>query len=91
MAALMIDYDLNQPGQDYAALHEAIMKLSGYWHLLQSTWVVQADLTPVQVRDYLLSFVDASSKLFVVDVSHSSAVWVGLGEQGDVWLQTVLR
>ena len=41
-----INYDLNQPGQNYDELHEAIKSCCGvWWHYLDSTWLVDTNLT----------------------------------------------
>lgn len=88
MATLLIGYDLNRPGQNYPELFDAIKALgTTWWHHLDSTWIVVANLTPVQVRDRLGRHLDAGDELLVMDVSGDAAAWKGFDERGSQWLR----
>ena len=87
MATLLIGYDLNRPGQDYPNLFDGIKRLGAWWHHLDSTWLVQTDLTPVQVRDELKALIDAGDELLVIDVTGRARAWRGFNEQGSAWLK----
>ncbi|MCA5891988.1 hypothetical protein LEP48_01310 [Isoptericola sp. NEAU-Y5] len=70
MATILITYDLNKPGQDYKAVHEAIKKFPGWAHLMDSTWAVSGvGLTPYSVSDTLRAVMDKSTSLFCVDIT----------------------
>lgn len=87
MSKILIGYDLNKAGKDYTSLIDAIKKaFPTYWHCLDSTWIVETESTPVQVRDWLGRFIDANDELFVVDITGKAAAWRGFtGSCGD-WL-----
>lgn len=54
MSVFMIGYDLHE-GEDYEDLIDAIDALSsGYWHFLDSTWLVTANSTTNEIRDKLI-------------------------------------
>ena len=63
----LISYDLQKPGQNYPNLFDAIKSVgTGWWHCLESVWIVKTGLTSTQVRDTLQSHLDANDKLLVV-------------------------
>ncbi|TYL50478.1 hypothetical protein [Agromyces mariniharenae] len=70
MPAILIDYDLNVPGQKYDKLIEKIKAYPGYAKLMRSTWIVAGStLTPEKVTDDLRAVVDGSDRLFAVDIT----------------------
>lgn len=90
MAAYLIGYDLNRPGQDYTDLIEAIKGLSGtWWHHLDSTWIVKHDGPATAIRDALTPLIDANDELVVVKLSGEGA-WRGFAPKGSAWLKTNL-
>jgi hypothetical protein len=88
MSVLQISYDLNQPGRDYGPLIARIKDLGvqGWCHPLESLWLIVTPSTPVTVRDDLRRYIDQSSKLLVLDVSHDPAAWFGLPQDISDWL-----
>ncbi|GEN80219.1 hypothetical protein [Actinotalea fermentans] len=69
MAALLITYDLNKPGQNYDSLYEKIRELGTWWHYLDSTWIVVSSLSPSQAFDRLKPSMDASDRMLVLDIT----------------------
>ena len=91
MANILIGYDLNKQGQDYAKLIAKIKVLgSDWWHCLDSTWIVKAELTAVQARDALLPFIDSNDEIFVVEISGEPAAWAGFDNECSEWLKANL-
>jgi hypothetical protein len=62
MRTLLIGYDLDTPGQDYSDLTDAIKECTAWWHCLDSTWIVRAEDTVVQLRNRLRSHVDGNDE-----------------------------
>lgn len=89
MRTLLVGYDLNRPGQDYEGLYKAL-KTSGWWHHLDSTWLVRTEETPVQLRDRLMQHMDASDTLLVIDVTSDAAAWIGIDQSGSDWIKNYL-
>ncbi|GAB1513890.1 hypothetical protein [Actinophytocola sp. KF-1] len=91
MANILIGYDLNTPGQDYQSLTDRIKELgSGWWHHLDSTWIIVTRLSTADVRDDLKRFIGSNDELFVVDITGESAAWTGFNTEGSSWLKTHL-
>ncbi len=84
--SMLISYDLNRPGQDYETLIKAIKALGGWWHHLDSTWIVKTTSTAVQVRDTLRRHIDANDELLVVVLTGEGA-WAGFDVKGSKWLK----
>lgn len=90
MSTYLISYDLNKPVQNYAALIDAIKRIAdGWWHQLDSTWILRCAGTSAAIRDALLPFIDRNDELLVVELT-GNAAWYGFGPQGDDWLKTHL-
>ena len=86
MATLMIGYDLNKQGKDYASLIEAIKELGTWWHYLDSTWLVRCSKTSSEVRDTLAVHIDSNDELLVIDVTSRARSWKGFNERASKWL-----
>jgi hypothetical protein len=86
MRTLLVGYDLDKPGQNYPKLEAALKEFGVWWHELDSTWIVRADLTTVQLRDQLAALVDSNDKLLVIDITGDAAAWKGFTSQGGQWI-----
>lgn len=88
MSVFSVSYDLHTPGRNYAPLYEGIKKLGSWNHLLESMWLVQTQLSEVDVRDRLRKVVDSNDSIFVVRVVHP---WASLNISEDcvAWLRRV--
>ena len=72
---LLITYDLNRPGQQYASLYEEIKKAGTWWHHLESTWIIETDLTPRQWYERLTPHIDRNDNLIVVEITRNYYGW----------------
>lgn len=73
MSSKVIEYDLRVPGRSYDALYQAI-KSYGIWaRITESTWFIKTEASCPQVRDKLLSVMDANDRLFVGELSGNAA------------------
>ena len=84
MAAYLVTYDLNSPGQDYDALYARI-KSYKWAKITESSWAVSTSQTAVQVRDHLWAVMDANDKLLVSRMGASA--WYGLPDDVTQWLK----
>lgn len=92
MAIIQISYDLNQPGREYGPLIDRIKQLGtqGWCKPLESLWLIKTDLSVTQARDDLLSYIDQSSRLLVLDVTGDAAAWYGMPKDVSDWLMANL-
>jgi hypothetical protein len=91
MKTYMIGYDLNKTGQDYASLIQEIKEIAnGYWHHLDSTWLVNSNLGASNIIDRLVPHVDANDEILVIAVADDWASY-GIRKSGTDWLKESLR
>lgn len=75
MKTLFVMYDLRAPTKNYERLWQRL----GAWkagRVLESTWVIQADVDAEVLRDDLSQFIDENDGLLVGEIS--AAAWVGV-------------
>lgn len=91
MPTYVVDYDLNNPGQNYSRLANAITnRYQTHWRMLMSTWVIHTYDSAAQIHNHLYPVIDPNDKLFVAQLS-GEAAWDGLSDAGTRWLKDVLN
>lgn len=84
--ALIVSYDLVNPGQNYERLLKLIKSYSSWARLGGSAYLILTETTPVQVRDHLRQALDPNDKLYV-GVSPAPSAWVGMPDEVSKWIQ----
>ena len=74
MHCYIVGYDLCQPGRDYSSLYMALKGFPKWGKITESLWAVVSDSNTVQIRDYLMSYIDSNDRLFVI-LSGKEAAW----------------
>jgi hypothetical protein len=87
VARYLIGYDLDKPAQDYPDLIRKLKSYGGWWHCLDSTWLIQTEKSYTTVRDELLALMGSSDKLLVLDASGASRAWSGFDKECSDWLR----
>jgi hypothetical protein len=91
MAVYMIGYDLNRPGQDYKDLIDAIKAVAnGWWHCLDSTWLINSTQSASSIRNTLQPHIDKSDELLVSEITKGNSAWTGFDQQCSDWLKNNL-
>ena len=91
MTTYMIGYDLNKAGKNYGDLIDEIKEIAnGYWHHLDSTWLVNTNLNAGQIRDRLKKHLDSDDELLVIAVANNWATY-GVSDSGNKWLHKNLH
>jgi hypothetical protein len=90
VATLLVGYDLNKPGQNYKALIDELQECEGWWHYLDSTWLIVSNETPVELRNRLSPHLDLGDELLVIDVTRDAAAWTGFVERAGTWIKANL-
>lgn len=93
MNKILFTYDLNKEtsSNKWGEIRAAITAtFPTHWNRLTTTWIVETEHTPEQVRDWLLQFLDSNDEAFVVDISGKAASWHGIDSRGSGWLRDVL-
>lgn len=91
MANILIGYDLNKAGKDYANLINAIKSLGpDWWHCLDSTWIIRTTLSAIAVRDSLAGHIDSNDEILVINITGAEAAWTGFNADCSTWLKSNL-
>lgn len=85
MSVYAISYDLNQPGQKYQSLYEAIKSCGTWWHYLDSTWLLSTNKSAAQVSARLREELDKNDSLLVIKVTDEYSGW--LPEKAWDWIR----
>lgn len=84
---LLITYDLKAPGRNYEELHETIKSAGTWWHHLESTWLIETNLTPEQWYNNLAKHLDINDLIFIIEVKRNyygylpQKAWDWLGQR----------
>lgn len=77
MAAYMITYDLNNPGQKYDKVIEAIKESSitycSYW---KSSYLITSNLSVDQISNNITQHLDTNDSLIVIEVKDNYQGWL---------------
>lgn len=74
---LLVSYDLKgAPAESYEALFEALKANPGWWHYLESTWLLVTDRTSVQLAEQLRPHLDQNDRLLVIEVVPRYSGWL---------------
>ena len=86
MAAYIVSYDLNTPGQKYECLTDKLKAYGTYWHMQGSVWIIVSEDNATEIRDNLKTCLDSNDELFVGALS-GEAAWSGYGSEISKWLK----
>jgi hypothetical protein len=78
---LIISYDLNSPGQDYARVIDKIQAVGSWAKIQKSLWYVNSSLKAESAAKAIWSVMDANDSLIVVDSTNNDAYWYGLSDE----------
>ena len=90
MAVYIVNYDLNQTGQNYNCLIKKLESYPTYWHMQDSSWIIISNDKVETIRNNLISCLDSNDELFIGKLS-GTAAWAGYGDEINKWIKNVLR
>jgi len=81
----VVSYDLSKPDRDYSGLIEELKKSPGWWHYLESTWLIQTDETATQLYKRLADKIDRDDSILVIQAGKDRQGW--LPEKAWEWIR----
>ena len=69
----IITYDLCNEEKNYDDLYEYIKSFSEYAHITESVWIITTDKKCKTIRDEINGIVDSDDKIFVAELTGTSA------------------
>lgn len=70
----IISYDLCQPNKNYEDLYTALKSFPTWGRLTESTWAVTSNKNHIEIRDFLMRYIDNNDRLIII-LSGKSAAW----------------
>ena len=86
MTAYLISFDLNNPGQNYDDIDNAIKAYGTWCKIVTTTYVIVSEKSAKEIRDDLQKHIDSNDKLFVLK-SGVEAAWTGFKQSTTDWLK----
>lgn len=84
---LHISYDLNNPGQNYDAVIEAIQGLGEWAKVHKSFWYVNSNYTAEAAAKIVWEKMDQNDMLYVVNSTNNTAYWYNLSDEVTRYIQ----
>jgi hypothetical protein len=89
MRVYIVAYDLRKKGKDYIGLSEQLKFSPGWWHYLDSTWLIVTQEDANQLCRRLKPHIDEQEdRILVIEAGTDSQGW--LPEDAWKWIQRVL-
>lgn len=68
MRILIISYDLKSDSSKYEKLYESIKQAEGWWHYLDSFWIIETKKSVTDWTDILKSKIEPDDNFIVIEV-----------------------
>lgn len=91
MKSFLITYDLIRTGQAYEPLKEKIISINpkGYWKCMESVFIVNTDLTALEIGKLLDPLIDSNDKILIAELTGNLA-FDGFAGDCETWLHNYL-
>ena len=89
MTIYNVSYDLRAPGRDYKDLYDEIGRFGSCANPVESTWLIECDLTATQLANRLLTVMDSNDKLIITKYGDGIA-WYNLDKEVEDWIRRKL-
>lgn len=72
MKLLLISYDIKSVERDevYQRLYETLKGAKGWWHYLESTWILATDLKMEKWHQKVKDLIKSEDRFIIVDITH---------------------
>lgn len=70
---ILVSYDLKGDSRSYTDMYNTLKQAEGWWHHLESVWLLKSGLTASAWSRRLQPFVDEDDKLLVMEIEIMSA------------------
>jgi hypothetical protein len=86
MLAFSVNYDLRAKAKpDYSGLLEELKRSPGWWHYLESTWLIATNETAQQLWERIRPHVHQSDSVLIIEVRDYVQGW--LPKEAWDWIQ----
>ena len=72
----VVSYDLRKPGQDYKGLFDELQTSPGWWHYLESTWLIATSESANELYNHLRKYLDRDDSILVIQAGIDRQGWL---------------
>jgi len=72
----VVSYDLRKPGQDYKNLFDELQASPGWWHFLDSTWLIATSESANELYNRLRTHLDRDDSILVIQAGADRQGWL---------------
>jgi len=72
----LVSYDLNKPGKDYSDLYKTLKNADGWWHYLDSCWLLSTNNSIKYWNDKIKPHIDDNDSLLIVEITNNYTGWL---------------
>ena len=72
----VVSYDLRKPGQDYKNLFDELQTSLGWWHFLDSTWLIATSESANELYNRLRTHLDRDDSILVIQAGADRQGWL---------------
>ena len=87
MNVYLVSYDLKTPGKDYAKLYEALKASPGWWHYLESLWLLSSAESLEAWHARIRSRIDENDAFIIMGLTRSMQRNGWLPEKAWEWIR----
>jgi len=85
MRVYVVSYDLRKPGKDYKGLSDELQRSPGWWHYLDSTWLIVTSESAAELYNRLIPHLDEGDSILVIQAGSDRQGW--LPKDAWTWIQ----
>jgi len=67
----LVSYDLKKPATDYPGLYEILKNYPGWWHHLESTWLVATEDDAQKIWEKIEPHIDKNDSVLIIKINSS--------------------
>ena len=76
MRVYVVSYDLRKPGRDYKGLSDELQHSPGWWHYLDSTWLIATSESANELYKRLVYHLDRGDNILVIQAGSDRQGWL---------------
>lgn len=90
MNVYLVTYDLKQLGRNYTPLYEILKSAVGWWHYLESTWLLASPLTIEEWQQRIRGVIDQNDLFMIIRLDRGIVYTGWLQQKAWEWMRQSL-
>lgn len=87
MNVYLVTYDLKQSGRNYTPLYEILKSAVGWWHYLESTWLLASPLPIEEWQQRIRGVIDQNDLFMIIRLDRGTVYTGWLQQKAWEWMR----